>query len=336
MAKVFYSKQIQNILKNLDYSRLGDNVGIKVHFGEKGCITYLNPKIVKTVYEKIISLGKKATLIETNVLYGGSRTKKVDHLRTAKEHGFDFAPIDILDGEKGEEFIEVEVGLDKLAKLGKGLEKYDSLVVISHFKGHPMAGFGGAFKNIGMGLASRGGKLHMHSNVSPRVVVDKCTACGICAENCDSNAIIINEKAEIDLDKCTGCSMCIAVCPQKAISIPWGALTTKDLQERIINYCNAVFKVISKDKMIFINVLENITKDCDCFDYEQKPIIEDIGILVSEDILSIDQASLDLVNSKLDKNLFEITPDGNPQLDCAEKLGLGQKNYEIIDLDEKS
>lgn len=297
MEKIYLSKDIEKILGKIDYTRLGKEVAIKLHFGEKGSETYINPDLVKAVYDKIISLGKKASLIECNVLYRGSRTNTTDHLATAKEHGFDFAPINILDGENGQEYLEVDIdGLIKKAKLGKGLQNYDSMIVISHLTGHMMAGFGGALKNIGMGLGSRAGKLQMHSEISPSVNIERCTGCETCIEYCNADAIsLVNGKANIDQKKCEGCVMCIAVCPQRAVKIPWDSSTASDLQKKMVDYVDAVFKIISKDRMIFINVLENITKECDCFGIIQEPIMEDIGILTGNDIVAIDKASSDLV-----------------------------------------
>lgn len=334
MANVYFSKDFEKILEQIDFSKLGNNVGIKVHFGEKGCTTYTNPELVKKVYEKIISFGKKATLIECNVLYKGSRTIASEHIETAKSHGFDFAPIDILDGEFGQEYIEVPVnGLIKSAKLGAGLTKYDSMVVISHFKGHPMEGFGGALKNIGMGLGSRAGKLAMHAGVCPIVNDKKCTSCKKCIENCNFNAIsIIDGKARIDDKKCSGCAMCIAVCPNSAVKIPWQASTSEELCKKTIDYAQAVLKTIPNS--IFINLLINITPECDCFDYSQKTIMPDIGFLYSNDAVAIDSASLGLADLYSNGNFLKINNiDKNIQIDYADSRRIGSKNYGLVEID---
>jgi hypothetical protein len=334
MAEVYFSDNLDKILNKIDFSKLGKNVAIKVHFGEKGCETYLSPLHVKKVYDKIISLGKKATLVECNVLYRGSRTNAKDHIETAISHGFDFAPIDILDGELGNEDIEVNIknGLVKKIRLGKGLLKYDSMIVLTHFKGHVAAGYGGAFKNIGMGLGSRAGKLNMHANVSPFVDLDKCISCGECIKNCPVKAISYEYgKAKINSEICIGCAMCIAVCPTKAVRIPWGSSTNEELSKKIVDYSEAVLKIIPN--IMYINFLINITKDCDCMNTKQEPIMNDVGILYSRDIVAIDKASLDLAEKKSNGDFDKINNiDKSVQVDYANKKRLGEKNYELINL----
>jgi len=325
MTEVFFSKHIDSILEQIDYSRLGKKVAIKLHFGEKGCNTYIDPKLVRRLYDKLVSLGKEVSLVECNVLYKGSRTDSTSHIATARSHGFDM-PIDILDGEKGKEFIEVDG-----CKLGKGLEKYDSLVVLTHFKGHMMAGFGGSLKNIGMGLGSRAGKLAMHANVKPDINA-KCIGCGTCIANCDVKAIkLINGKAKIDPSICIGCAMCIAVCPVGAASVPWGSETPQDLQQKISVYATAVLKLFPD--AIFINVLQNITTECDCMGIHQEPMMPDIGILYSTDIVAIDKAGLDLCDKYSGGKFRKVnTIDKDKQVEFAEKSGIGESNYELVNI----
>ena len=328
MTKVYFSKDIDKILDNIDYSQLGKKVAIKVHFGEKGCKTYINPKLVKKVYDKIISFGKQATLVECNVLYKGSRTNSTDHKKTAKENGFDFAPIDILDGEDGSEYVEINK-----CKIGKGLKKYDSLIVLTHFKGHEMAGFGGAIKNIGMGFGSRAGKLHMHSTIRPSIS-EKCIACGECIKYCPVNAITIDNKtnkAKINDELCIGCARCIAICPNEAASIPWESETSEGLQKKIAFYAQAVLSLFPNS--IFINVLENITADCDCWGKIQEPIMDDVGIIYSTNIIAVEKASLDLIN-KFSKGKFNKinSVDKDKQIYFAKEQGLGSSEYELIEV----
>jgi uncharacterized Fe-S center protein len=326
MSKVYFSKNIEGIINQIDFSQLGQKVGIKVHFGEEGCDTFIGPDLIRKVYKKVESLSKDATLIECNVLYKGSRTNSSDHVKTAQKHGFGDMKIDILDGEKGNNFIEIDN-----CKIGKGIEKYDSLLFVSHFKGHGAVGFGGAIKNVGMGLGSRAGKLDMHSSVKP-VVSDECIGCGECVRGCDVDAITIEkEKAVIDESICIGCAMCISVCPFKAMQVPWRSRTPEEGQERIVEYTKAILKRFSNS--IFINFLTNITEHCDFMGQKQELIMDDIGVLYSDSIVAIDKASLDLVNKKSNKKFEEINEaDNKYQIDIAEEKGLGSQKYKLINL----
>jgi len=326
MSKVYFSKNFEKILSQINLDALGNNVAIKVHFGERGCNTYINPALVEKVYGHIISRCKLATLVECNVLYKGSRTNRADHIKTAREHGFNL-PIDILDGEVGNDFIEVDG-----CKIGRGIKNYDSLIVLSHFKGHVAAGFGGALKNIGMGLGSRAGKLHMHSNVKP-IIGENCIGCEACIKNCNAKAIsLIDNRAKIDEEKCEGCAMCIAVCPTGAADVPWAGRTAQDLQEKIAEYTAAVLSLF-KQRAIFINVLENITEHCDCMGMEQSPFMPDVGIVYSDDVVATDKASLDLVDKFSGGKFNSINSiDKLKQISCAENLGLGSSEYELIEL----
>lgn len=325
MTKVYFSKNIEKILEQIDFSKLGQKVGIKVHFGERGCTTFLNPLLAKKLCEKIQASGREATLVECNVLYKGSRTNKKDHVQTARDHGFT-EPIDILDGELGKDSINVNG-----CYLGQGLKKYDSLIVLSHFKGHMATGFGGAIKNVGMGLGSRQGKLAMHSSLKPSAN-EKCTACGICLDSCDAKAISIDTgKAEVNQEKCVGCAMCIAVCPFDAMSVPWQGQTTEDLQKKVAEYSAAVLSLFPK--AIFINVLEKITRNCDCMGMSEEPMMPDVGILYSENIVAIEKASLDLANKYSDGKFNQINSSNKElQIKFAEDLSLGKSEYELVEI----
>lgn len=327
MNKVNFAQDIDPVLKNIDFSKLGNNVAIKVHFGEQGCNTYLDPELVRKVYQKIEDSGKKATLIECNVLYKGSRVNTASHIATALSHGFTDMDIDILDGEAGEDFVELDG-----CKIGAGIKKYDSLVVVSHFKGHMAAGFGGAIKNVGMGLGSRAGKLHMHSQVMPKILDDKCIGCGICADNCNADAITVqNRIAVIDEKKCEGCAMCIAVCPTGAASVPWQGGTHDRLQEMIAKYTKAVLDLFPD--AIFLNVLKNITPLCDCMGQAQTPMMSDVGILSGTDIVAIDRASLDLADEYSHGKFSAINNvDKDKQIEFARLAGLGSQEYELVKL----
>lgn len=323
MAKVFFSKNFDELLNNIDFSLLGKKIAIKLHFGERGCTTYLNPSYAKKLYHKIKQPDNIVHLIECNALYKGSRSNATNHLKIAKEHGFDFAPIKILDGELGNEYVTING-----CKIGKGIEDYDSLIVLTHFKGHMMTGLGGALKNVGMGLGSRAGKLDMHSTIRPSIDEKKCIACGACMNSCPVSAITLPKKAFINPELCIGCATCIEVCPENAINIPWSSSSPEMLQERICDYSKAVLSLFKNT--IFINCVINITEHCDCHNHEQKSLGKDIGFLHSSDIVSIDSASKDLIAEN--KLLIDKVKTFEHFIDYAEKIKLGTKKYEKINI----
>jgi uncharacterized protein len=306
-----------------------DKLAIKVHFGERKSNTYLGPDFTRAIFEELKNKVKKTALVDCTVLYKGERSFASSHKKLAKDHGFSFAPIEILDGENGTEETKIRINKKhfKFARIGVGIKNFNAVLAISHFKGHGASAFGGAIKNIGMGLGSKGGKMAMHQAFKISVNNELCLGCGLCCLKCPGKAISLeNKKAKIDYKKCLGCGLCISVCPQKAIQIPWGSGSSQELQERMAEYTLAVLK---GRKAFFINALINITPGCDCMDVLQKPIMKDIGILASEDIVALEKASLDLAGKENFRNR-----GNNPeiQINYAQKLGLGKKKYKLIKL----
>ncbi|MFC2162165.1 DUF362 domain-containing protein [Candidatus Altiarchaeota archaeon] len=319
----------------------GGKVGLKVNFGELGCTTHVKPGLFSDINEYF----SDPSFVECNVLYRGMRTTACEHQKLARDHGFGFIPCDILDGEKGEDIMEVPLdGEDEPALLGGGLARYDSLIAVSHFKGHLATGFAGSLKNLGMGLGARPGKLWMHSIVSPNIQQDKCVACGVCIKNCPAAAIDMTQKkllgittgkrVDIKSDKCIGCARCITVCPHSAINLPWGfSREVNDrLMERIALYAKAA---TCGRKWMFMNFVTDITYDCDCHNEAQTPFMADIGIVFGDDIVAVEQASLDLVKEKnggADPFREKHGIDGAHILEYAEMIGLGSREYEFCDL----
>lgn len=326
-SKVYFIKldeieKIKNILPEFSAP-----LAMKVHFGEKGNVTFVPAEYIKKIAEMV----SEPTLVETSVLYRSPRSYAAGHRAVALEHGFDFAPIDFLDGEAGDDTFEMPIAGKHFQKcyLGKNLEKYQSLLVVSHFKGHGAAIFGGALKNLGMGLAARRGKLAQHASIKHSVSHDKCLGCGQCVSECPVRAISFQDdgKVEIDHEKCISCSKCISICPAKAIEIPWASTGTDTLQERIAEYALAAAQ---GKKTFFINLLINITAECDCAGKVMDKIAPDIGILASADPVALDQASCHLlIENNPDLRRFQM---GEAQLNHAEKLGLGNRQYELINL----
>lgn len=324
-AKVYFLK-LNDIGKIKDLlPQFNDKLGIKVHFGEPGNDAFISAKLIK----KIAAMVNNHPLVETSVLYKSKRRQANTHREVALEHGFDFAPIDFLDGEEGDDSLVVFIDKYKHNRscyLGEGLQKYQSLLLVSHFKGHGSAGFGGAIKNVGMGLASRRGKLALHASIKHKVTKDECIGCSKCIENCPVDAIQLddNKKAVIDQKVCISCSKCISVCPEGAIHIPWSSTGNNVLGERIAEYALAASK---KRQCFYINFLTNIVPKCDCIGIKQERMTDDIGILLSTDPVAIDQASYDAVCKQCeDFKKF----DGKAQLEHGQEIGLGTREYELI------
>jgi len=345
MDEAHFSKELEPLIEKLENSKglaeaikKSKKIGIKVHFGEMGCTTYLNPSIAKQVYDSLKRMNPKAeiNLIESNVLYKGSRTETKDHIKTALAHGFDFAPIDICD-DKGDWEIKPDKKLKhfETAHFGKSLESYDFIFVISHVKGHMATSFAGSLKNIGMGLASRKGKLALHSNMKLKVDPKKCIACMKCINECPVEAIsLINGKASIDKDKCIGCAHCIAACPQEAIVIPWGSVMPNTLQERIVEYVKILIDRKGRDNFVFLNVMQNLTKECDCVGDPQKIEAPDIGFILSRNIIAADLASFEMVDKKAGIILKRVPLmlDPKHQFNYAKEMGM-ESGYKLINLD---
>ena len=339
MSKVYF-KRVENkdiqalsdaalmLLKTLvaeDGHSFTGTVPLKVHFGEKGNNTYVPSACYEGVIGYLKDQGVDSAFIETNVLYRGARTTAESHLEIAKEHGFTQLPVIIADGEMGEAFDEIEINKEffKTCKIGKAFGDYDQFVVMSHFKGHGAAGFGGAMKQLAMGFAARGGKMAQHAGINPVVKEPKCIACGLCFKKCDVNAIEMREKAYIHQDKCVGCAGCIAVCPVGAIVSDWSG---KNFKEKIAEYAYAAQK--DKDN-VYISYLINVTPECDCMGQHMHTVAEDIGVFVSKDPVAIDTACIDILQKESDETLFD---DGRASIVHAVKIGLGSDQYELIEL----
>ena len=328
-----------------------DLTAIKLHFGERGNTAFIRPVFVSTVVDAVRQLGGKPFLTDTNTLYAGTRSDTQSHLETAVKNGFAYsvvdAPLVIADGLRGQSDVAVPVHQKHFESvyIGADIHHADGLISLAHFKGHELSGFGGALKNVGMGCASRRGKLAMHSTVSPKVTRKKCVSCGECLKHCPASAISFDEdkKAVIDEKKCIGCGECIVVCAAEAVQIRWNQSVPVFL-EGMMEYAMGVINE-KKGKVLFVNFINNISPMCDCIGHNDAPIVRDIGIVVSMDPVALDQASADLVNREEAfsgtclkthtaagedkfKGLYPQV-DWELQLDCAERLGLGKRAYNL-------
>ncbi|MBN1760681.1 MAG: DUF362 domain-containing protein [Chitinispirillaceae bacterium] len=314
-------------------------VTIKMHFGEEGNRGYVRPEMVSVITDAITARGGKTVVSDTNTLYRGRRTNSRDHLALAREHGFTdeavHGRVEISDETIDDEVSSVPVEGGRFISTAKIIRRYREapfLVGLAHFKGHIVAGFGGAIKNIGMGCATREGKLAQHASVAPYIIMRNCIGCGACSEVCPQDAIeIIEGKAILDPKKCIGCASCIAVCKSDAVELDWSG--GRDyLPDKMVEYTSAVLG--SPGTKCFINVATKITAECDCLAQDDPVIVPDVGFLISSDPVAIDQACYDLICRKAGgyDPFRKAHPGRDPlrQLDCAERMGLGSRTYELV------
>ncbi len=345
--------KLERLLEKAGFSNIfekRDLVAIKLHFGELGNTAYIRPVFLRKIVECIKAKGGNPFLTDANTLYSGTRSDAPNHLKTAIRNGFDYAVVDaplvIADGLRGKSENAIEINGKRFKKvyIGKEIAEADALISVAHFKGHELSGFGGAIKNLGMGSASRKGKLAQHSTVSPKISKKRCIGCGDCVEHCSQQALsVVDEKAQMDKTKCIGCGECILICPNSAIEIQWNQAIPV-FMENMVEYTAGVLK--GKEKKSFcINFVVSVSPACDCYGHNDAPIVRDIGIVASTDPVAIDQASADLVNAEaglpdscLEKNLKPgedkfrgIYPnvDWEIQLKYAEEMGLGTRAYTL-------
>lgn len=341
-AEIIKSK-LEQLIKTsrvLDFIRKGDRVAMKIHFGEEGNTGYVRPECVRIISDNLTKKEANHFLSDTSTLYRGKRTNSREHLKLACEHGFTeeacgsriLIPDDTKKENVSEELINQK--FIRTAKIARLFLEADVILGIAHFKGHIMTGFGGALKNIGMGCAAREGKLAQHSDISPFVRIENCIGCKECLKACPAGTIFIkNNKSYIDPAKCIGCASCIAACVQNAIDVNWEA-GGNNIQEKMVEYAKAVLKN-KQNNSVFINFVTKITKECDCLAKDDPRIAPDVGIFVSHDPVSIDKASLDLINEAAGRDIFkEVHPlrDGIKQLTYAHEVGLGNLEYELIEV----
>jgi uncharacterized protein len=347
--------KVKKLERLFDGAKLGDIItendllGIKLHFGEEGNDSYINPIFIRVIVNLVRKQGAKPFLTDTNTLYYGSRHNTVDHLETAIKHGFDYAvagaPLLIADGLCGDNWVAVTVNLKhfKEVKIAGDIEKSDSMLVLSHFKGHGMSGFGGAIKNLAMGCAAAPGKLEQHECAKP-IIGSTCTGCGTCLESCPVSAIYLSDdRAVIDYENCIACNNCLETCPDSCIELDWESM--EPFMEKMAEYAYGAVKNKS-NQVGYVNFLLDITPDCDCVSWSDRPLVPDIGILASKDPVALDQASYDLVDQQkgLENSLLlhNHAPgedkfrgvwenvNGRLLLKYAQEIGMGCMGYKLL------
>jgi uncharacterized Fe-S center protein len=309
--------------------RPGDSVGIKLHWGELGNHGYLPPVYAKQIVSWLKDCGTKPFVFDTTALYSGCRRTASDSLKTAAEHGYEESylgcPVVVGDGQAGRDVVDIPAGYRhfETAQVTSVIHEADGFFIFSHFKGHMLASFGGAIKNLSMGFASRAQKQRMHSDAKPFLKKEKCTQCGACAAICPTGAATMDADGYpiYDHDVCVGCAQCIALCPEVALKIFWGTDPTV-FQEKLVETAAAVWKGIS-GKSLLVNALLNITTECDCMTGDHPIILQDMGFVGGYDPVSVDAESLKRTGAAC----FEKAHPGIPwqrQFDYAREIGFSR------------
>lgn len=323
-------------------------VAIKLHMGEKGNIRHLRPVLVRQVVDIIRAKGGKPFLIDTVANYPGSRSTKAKYLDTAARNGFVEAsvnaPVVIADDSDELQTIPIKNPIEgckmKGIKVSSLILKQPFLVVLSHVKGHELAGFGGALKNLGMGCVSTETKRAQHYVNMPIFAEEKeCNGCGKCADACPTKAItLVDEKPQRAAAECIYCGTCHFKCPSECWIWPPGS------KEKLQVYLgHAASAVVSgyKGKAIFVNFIQDVVPFCDCAAPSGNPVVQDVGIALSFDPVSVDKASLDLIDkSPVIPGATSAKPpdilgkmhhtNSLVQLETAEKLGAGSLKYKLV------
>lgn len=290
--KVFFTKEIspESLVKIYDAVgvSLKGNVAVKLHSGEEGNQNYVKPEFVKKIIDYV-----KGTVVECNTAYEGARNTSAKHKKLLEDHGWNkYFNVDLMD----------EVGPDKVLKIpngkvikenyvGKNIDNYDSMLVLSHFKGHPMGGYGGALKQLSIGIASSNGKSWIHSG-------------GVLKDQTNLWSNIAEQDKFLE--------------------------AMADAASSVVNYF--------KENVVYINMMVNLSVDCDCFAVAEDPCMADIGILASTDPIAIDQACIDLIYNSQDKGRDHFVArverqNGIHTIEAAAELGFGTRKYDLINID---
>lgn len=291
-AKVYFTKEITNESLVKIYNELGielkGKVAVKLHSGERGNQNYLHPELVKDIIDRV-----GGTVVECNTAYDGARNTTDKHQKLMTEHGWSkYYKVDIMDSEKPDLVLDIPNGKTiKKNYVGGHLPNYDSILVLSHFKGHPMGGYGGALKQLSIGFASSAGKTYIHT-------AGKTTE------------------------------------PNKL----WDNVAEQD--KFLESMADAAFAVHNKfkDNIAYINIMKNISVDCDCCAVAEDPCMQDIGVLASLDPVAVDKACLDLVYNSNDKGKERLierieSKDGIHIIEASINLNFGTADYELINID---
>ena len=345
--------KLENMLRKMDLSQYidkDDKVAVKTHFGSEGGHRIVRPIFLRKVVEAVKSVGGKPFVTDTVRLEG------LEYLETANMEGINHlsvgCPVVLADGVFGKNY-QIKFAGSTLGEIGIASEIYDAdaMIVITHCKGHIQAGYGGAIKNLAMGAiaansregGSQRGRVH---GIDTKLEWDegKCELCGDCVEICDHDAMSMSDKIEIDYFMCHKCRRCVEVCKNEALTLP---IVEDEFQMAMAEAAKAALDTFKPRKVLYINFIMEVMPHCDCHPHSDVPVINDKGIIMCDDIVAIDKASLDMIeksarlpDSKADainpnESLFFGLTGRDPyvHVNQAAKLGLGEEEYELVNID---
>lgn len=337
-AKNNQPEQIKELFPEISPVKQDDIVAIKIHTGEYGNTTHIRPVLVRTVVDMVRDAGGIPFVTDTTTLYKGMKLNAAELIWAAAMNGFSQssmnAPFIVADGLLGDEAVRVDIAGSMLKDIhvASAIAKADSMIVLSHAKGHPGSGFGGAIKNLGMGCLNKEGKTRVHEVGRPTIDPEKCVVCGDCIEICAWNALVLGDTcASVDHELCRGELACLDSCPHEAIIAPDNV--DVNMQRLLGEAALGPIKCLS-GRIGYINWIYDLTPGCDCFNFSAPNFAEDIGITASCDPVAIDMATIDLINETMgyhDRSITDVWGiDPIIHLRYAEQIGCGKREYNLV------
>ena len=338
-AKTNQLDQVKELFLKISPVKEGDIVAVKIHPGEYGNTTYIRPVLVRTIVDLVREAGGIPFVTDTTTLYKGMKLNAADLIWAAAMNGFTQAsmnaPFIVADGLLGDDAVKVDLegSILKDITVASAIAKADSMIVLSHGKGHPGSGFGGAVKNLGMGCLDKEGKTKVHKVGRPTIDLEKCTGCGDCINICAWNALVLEDtNARVDWNLCRGELACMDSCPEEAIIAPENV--DVEMQKLLGEAALGPIKCLP-GRIGYINWIYDLTPGCDCFNFSAPPFADDVGITASTDPVAIDTATVDLINRKMGHHDRSITDvwGVNPvvHLKYAEQVGCGSMEYSLME-----